>query len=312
MGVWGVGLYSGDFAMDLRTTIRAVARLPFDADRLVDILSQTEPTAANHADDEDHTTFWLVVTAQFAKRGIACQRVREKALEIIDTGRDLAMLGKLGMDPSGLKARGKMLEALRVLIASPPPVSKPRTILRKPQAFVMEVGDVVVYPTRGGHCINPYYPSKQRDPRWAKDGVVLKEDGWAAFVIVDRGRAFDFLSWYRPLTVSTATVAKPALEVLSAGVSWKLARPGTCSPVHFKRMEFERIGALPVDNDKLQRLFGKLWPGTVQAINDISICNDLGVCPPIPRFATRVPREAINYMRRGALTILSIEQILSR
>ena len=35
MGRWGTGLYSGDFAMDLRSTIRAVARLPFSADRLV-------------------------------------------------------------------------------------------------------------------------------------------------------------------------------------------------------------------------------------------------------------------------------------
>ena len=38
MGVWGAGLYSGDFAMDLRSTIGAVARLPFDNDKLLDIL----------------------------------------------------------------------------------------------------------------------------------------------------------------------------------------------------------------------------------------------------------------------------------
>ena len=29
MGAWGTGLYSGDFAMDLRSTIRAVARPGF-------------------------------------------------------------------------------------------------------------------------------------------------------------------------------------------------------------------------------------------------------------------------------------------
>ncbi|HEV2495884.1 MAG TPA: hypothetical protein VG204_22870 [Terriglobia bacterium] len=311
MGVWGVGLYSGDFAMDLRGTIKAVARLPFDADQLVDILCQTEPTAANHPDDEDHTAFWLVVAHQFAKRGIACERVRDKALEIIDAGRDLAMLAKLGMDPSGLEARGKMLAVLRVVIAAPPS-SKPRTVLKKPQAFVMNVGDVFVYPTRGGKCINAYAPSKARDLCWAKDGVVLKEDGWSVFLIVDRGRAFDFLAWYRPLKVSTATVEKPTLAALNAGVSWKLAWPGTCSPVHFKRLELERIGTLPVDSDKLRSLFGKLWPGTRQAISDISICNELNVGAPIPRFATRQPREAVNYMRRGVSTILSIEQILAR
>jgi len=311
VGVWGVGLYSGDFAMDLRGTVRAVARLPFDADQLVDILCQSEPGAASHPDDEDHSTFWLVVADQFAKRGIACERVRDQALEIIDTGRDLAMLAKLGMNPAGLKARGKMLAALRVVIAAPPR-SKPRTVLKKPQAFLMEVGDVLVYPTRGGKCINAYAPTRARDIGWVKDGVVLKADGWSALVIVDRGRAFDFLAWYRFLTVATATVEKPTLATLRAAASWKLARAGTCSPVHFKRLELESLGTLPVDSDKLRSLFPGLRPGTYSAINDISICNDLSVGAPIPRFATRQPRDAINFVRRGVSTILSIEQILSR
>ena len=41
MGVLGIGLYSGDFAMDLRATVSAVARLPFDADRMLQILCDT-------------------------------------------------------------------------------------------------------------------------------------------------------------------------------------------------------------------------------------------------------------------------------
>lgn len=54
MGVWGAGLYSSDFAMDLCSTIGAVARLSFDGDRLVEILSETAPTAAGNPDDEQH------------------------------------------------------------------------------------------------------------------------------------------------------------------------------------------------------------------------------------------------------------------
>ena len=83
MGVWGTALYSGDFAMDLRTTISAVARLSFDPDRLVEILCETEPAAAHNPTDEEHTTFWLVLADQFAKRGIVSDRTLEKALEII-------------------------------------------------------------------------------------------------------------------------------------------------------------------------------------------------------------------------------------
>jgi hypothetical protein len=38
VGAWGVGLYSSDRAADLRATIKSVLRLPFDEDRIVDIL----------------------------------------------------------------------------------------------------------------------------------------------------------------------------------------------------------------------------------------------------------------------------------
>src|SRR5262245_41081069 len=110
MGVWGTALYSGDFAMDLRATISAVVQLPFDTDRLVDILCETEPAAANNPADEDHTTFWLVLADQFAKRGITSNRTREKALEIIGADEDLAVLTKLGMKAADIRKRRKILE----------------------------------------------------------------------------------------------------------------------------------------------------------------------------------------------------------
>ena len=146
MGVWGVGLYSGDFAMDLRSAIKAVARLPFDGERLVEILSETAPAVADNPSDEDHTTFWLVVADQFAKRGIISDRARTEALQIIDADSDLAMRAALGMKTSDLSKRRKMLQDLRARLTAPP-VSKPRSVLKKPQAFLMNVGDMVVYPT---------------------------------------------------------------------------------------------------------------------------------------------------------------------
>src|SRR5260370_17462511 len=97
MGTWGAGLYSGVLALDLRSTIRAVARLPFDGDRLVEILCAAEPGAANNPNDEEHTIFWLVVADQFARRAIACGRVREKALTIIYDGCALALHPNLGL-----------------------------------------------------------------------------------------------------------------------------------------------------------------------------------------------------------------------
>jgi hypothetical protein len=278
VGVWGAGLYSGDFARDLRNTIRAVARLPFDGDKLVDILCETEATVASNPDDGDHTNFWLIVADQFARRAVVCDRARDKALSIIDSGADIGIHEKLGMNPSDLRKRRKVLEEMRTRITAPPVSGKPRPVLKKPQALLMDVGDVLIYPTFAGRCINPYFASKELDrlgtmtPAWT-------QDGWSAMVIVDRGRAFDFLSWYRPLTMTMATAQKPALPELRGELLWKLARAGTCPVLHFKRMEFEKIGVLPIDNDKLRRTFPDMRPGTRQAVEDISIANAVSVGP---------------------------------
>lgn len=299
MGVWGAGLYSSDFAMDLRSAIGAVARLPFDGDRLVEILSENEPTAAGNPDDEHHTTFWLVVADQFAKRAIACDRAREEALTIIDAGSDLAMYASLGMSPADLGKRRKMLQDVRVRLTTPPAKSRRRSVLKQPQAFLMELGDALVYPTCGGRCVNPYFASKEQDRATTRMG--WKQDGWSAFVVVDRGRAFDFLSWYRPLTVATATVQKPTLTRLRGEVPWKLERAGTCSPAHFKRMELESIGTLPIDQDKWRRWFPVMPPGTFEAIDDVSLANALNVGPSIPAVRWGSPHP----------TMLGIDQVLS-
>lgn len=96
-------------------------------------------------------------------------------------------------------------------------------------------------------------------------------------MIVDAGRAFDFLAWYRPVTLFAALTSKPDLSELRLLVPWVLKRPGTCSTVHYKRMELEKVGRLPVNGAKLRELFPEMKPGNYQAINDISIVNELSV-----------------------------------
>lgn len=307
MGVWGAGLYSGDFAMDLRTTVGAVARLPFDPDRLVEILCATEPTAANNPGDEEHTTFWLIVADQFARRGIVCDRVRERAFQIIDGFEDIAMLEKLGMKASDIRRRRKLLLEVRARIAATG-VSRPRTVLKKPQPLLMAVGDVIVYPTCEGKCLNPYYASKELNRRYTKDGPVpWVQDGWGATAIVDCGRAFEFLSWYRTLTLSRARNEKPALDSLCGDVLWRLELPGTCSPTHFKKMELEKIGNLPLDPGKIKKFFPGLRPGISAAISNISIANRLSAIPHADAGAIRKAEESA---RGRTPTLRGIEHIL--
>jgi hypothetical protein len=70
MGAWGVGLYSTDMAADMRAVVKAVLRLPYEENRIVQILSDCERRAATEPADESHTTFWLVLADQFEKRGV--------------------------------------------------------------------------------------------------------------------------------------------------------------------------------------------------------------------------------------------------
>ncbi len=296
MGVWGSGLYSGDFALDLRATVRAVARLPFDSDRLAEILCENEPTAANDPTDEDHTTFWLIVADQFARRGIVCDRVRQKAFEIIDAGEDIATLEDLGMEESELRKRRKVLQDVRTRIAAAS-VSKPRAVLKKPQPLLMDLGDVIAFPTRRGKSFSPYYPKA----RMSMDGTAWIPDGWAAAVIVGCGRVFEFLSWYTPLTATESRQAKPDVDQLRGDILWRLRLPGTCSPIQFKRMELEKIGSLAIDPEKVRGCFPDecLSPSiaVAVAVEDRSLGNELDAAP---------------YSRLGAFdpTLKGIEKIL--
>jgi len=240
MGVWATGLYAGDFALDLRSTIGAVAKLPFDSEQLLDILRESERSAAEGADDPDHTTFWLVVADQFARRDIESRRAKEMALEIISSNKDLTNLEKLGMRASDLRKRRKVLEDVRQRIMVPAARSKPREVMKGPQPLLMQTGDVLVYPTFGGRCRNPYFVDQDKD-RMGTASRPWQIDSWSAMVIIDCGRAFDFLAWYRPLALARAMAEKPSLAALQGDLIWRLARPGTCTAPHFKRMEIEKV-----------------------------------------------------------------------
>jgi len=307
MGVFGTGLYSGDFAMDLRSTVRAVLRLPFEADKLVDILSETEPTAANNATDDEHTTFWLVVADQFARRGVACDRVSERALAIIDGGTDIAALERRGMKPADLRKRRGALDELRTRIATLAPVES-RKVMRKPEPLLMEVGDVLVYPTCDGSNINPYFRSKEQNVHYTKNGrAPWMQNGWGAAVILDCGRAFDFFAWYRPAALAETRSEKPTPESLRGGMLWVLRSPGTCSASHFKRMELEKIASLPIDREKAQAVFPRRFGSGVSAtVQDLSIANGLKSVPP----GTAIPNPDGRERWRSP-TLSEIEQVLS-
>jgi len=277
VGSWGTGLYSGDFAADLRSTVRAVSRLPFDGERLTEIIAETESAAAFNPENEDHTTFWLVLADQFARRGIISNLVRDTTLRIIDSGQDLDMQRRLGQSATGLRKRSLMLAELRATLSAPTATTVHRATLKNPQPFLMDVGDALRYPTCGGSQRNPFVTRPDQLKTYGPGGGrPWFRDGWAAMVIVERGRAFDFFAWYRPIVVLACFDRQPALEDLRAA-EWSVRLAGTCSRLHITRMEVERVGSFDIDQQNVARLFPGLRSGDRQAIADISIANRMSV-----------------------------------
>jgi hypothetical protein len=196
--------------MDLRSTIRAVSRLPFVSDQLVEILCDSEPGAAKDSTGEDHTTFWLVVADQFARRGIVSDRVRNKALEIINHGLDLSAL----QNSACLRQIWQAQEDARrtTCAAYCSPVSK-RVSSQGTTAFLDGI-ETFLSIRRVLETASIRISSPEMYKFHHKDGSVSwqwQQDGWAAMIAIDEPR-IRVSSWYRPLTLARATAEKPSLE----------------------------------------------------------------------------------------------------
>ena len=232
MGTWGVGVYSNDDAQDLRTAIRAVCQLPYGGDELIELLAELNPEVRDPK-NEGHATFWLVVADQFQRRGIR-SLARERALEIIAAGTDLAMLAALGMTDADLRKRERLLAALADELQSPPP-DKPRKTLKKPQPVLFGAGDVLAYRIDdSGNCRNPYLT----DPVLANFTPV----GWDGCVIVASGLALEYLSWYQIAPTRAPWHDRPTLAQVVARITPARAAVGTMSKSHVARMGLELLG----------------------------------------------------------------------
>jgi hypothetical protein len=271
MGAWGTGLYSGDFATDLRAVVAAVSRLPLDEEGLVEAVCAAERIAADNPADEDHAIFWLVLADQFEKRGIFSARVRDMALAIIDGGKDAEMMQKLGMKPADVRKRAANLSELRARIVAQPMASKPRKIMPGPEPYVLDAGGVYAYPTRGGEPINPFMGAKSFDrAAWRPDGLGL-------MLVIGRGRAFDHLAWYHAVTSIEVVPAVPERTTLVGEVRWGRPIYGTLSSAHYRKMELAQIGVFPINQSRIAHFFPHLAPGTTFAIQDISLANDMAI-----------------------------------
>ncbi len=306
MGAWGTGLYANDLGADLKSTIAALVKLPFDGDRIAEILRQESTEILADSEDADYTTFWLVVADQFEKKGICCESVRGTAVRIIDSGQDIELMASVDMSPKDLKQRQKVLNELRSRLSEP--ISpKPRKTLKVPQPLVMSVGDLFAYPVSQGSSLNPYLSH----PR--TDAANWNHDGWGAMLIIDAGLAFDFLAWYTPITTAVMTKQPIQIEEALSVRKWFLRRSGTVSAAHMKKMELMKVTSIDTDRDKIVKSFPDLKPGVSYAVNDISISNVMGISPTDEQVSLQFSSLSMagdNYVRVMNDSIDSLREIL--
>ena len=70
------------------------------------------------------------------------------------------------MSPAELKKRQKILAEVRALQRWGSRQREPRTVLKRPQPFPLQVGDCTVYATAVRDCINSHHASKEKIPAW--------------------------------------------------------------------------------------------------------------------------------------------------
>ncbi|MFN8040921.1 MAG: hypothetical protein U0Q07_17025 [Acidimicrobiales bacterium] len=234
MGAWGAGLYANDAALDLKAAVSAVCRLPRSGDQLVDLLLEMHPEAAD-PDDEDRTTFWLVVADLLQKKGIE-SRARAEALVIIADGSDLAMLEALEMSPSDLRKRAKVLAGLGERLAEPP-VPKPRKTLAAPQPLLLAPGEVYAYPIDNRtSCCNPYMSAARR--------AEFTPAGWGSCLVVGAGHALDVLAWYQLAPDTAPGRDRPTLDAAAVRIDPATNGVGTLSRTHRDRIGLELLGTV--------------------------------------------------------------------
>jgi len=251
MSSWGTGLYQDDFAADLKNTIALVSKVPADGDRLLAILRELHGDA--DLDGDDGTTFWLVVADQFERKGVVSPAVSKRALAVIEDDEDLDRLRDLGLDARGLAARRKVLDELASRLRAPRP-SRPVPKAGKPPAMVVAPGEIYAFPTMRGKAVNAWFDS------WEAAGFV--PDGWGALVVVETGRAFDWLPWCAVASLTVEAQKEPTLD--DALAARLLTHPQTdgaarCVPKagHLTRMRVQCLGTVTLDPARAARIVSR-------------------------------------------------------
>jgi len=159
MGAWGTSIFSDDLALDIRREYGVLLSVGKDTETIERMLMDYYSSILN-CNDPDEDVFWFALAHAEWKKGRLSDRVKEKALRALDSGRDLNRWHAKGNEKD-YRERTKVLKAFRELLLSPMPPAKK---IRKPTVHhcPWKAGSLLAYqiinqPDEKDHpCFNKY------------------------------------------------------------------------------------------------------------------------------------------------------------
>jgi len=262
MGSWGTGLYHNDAAADVKMVFGDLSRRPIDTDTLVSRVFETFDCGKDPASEDDFD-IWLALADLLHQYALDHPTTTGRARQLIAEGEDLAMKRELGMSPRDLDKRKKVLAETLARWSAPHPKPKKLKVPSAPEQFLLDVGDVWVFPAMQ-HSARPFH---EKDV----DQSFFMPDGWGAFAVADRWHEMEHRACYVFVLALPSGQDRPTLdEVRSAPLQectftmspddrqWTYpmifgARLGKRAQ-GLKRWETERLGTLPIDTAKVRSI----------------------------------------------------------
>lgn len=140
MGIWGTGIFSNDFALDLKTDYKEALSVGLN-DR--EAFEYIKPYLED-VDDEDFCSIWCGLALTMWQTGRLTEEIKTKVIDIIDDGGDIWLWQESGASIKEIEKRKKVLYSTKETLLSP---MKEKAKFSKPFKFICpwKSGDVVLY-----------------------------------------------------------------------------------------------------------------------------------------------------------------------
>jgi hypothetical protein len=173
VGAWGVGVFSDDLAADVREEWREALADDQNADprRVTESIVERHGLAWSGAADDEEIVAWLALALAQHETGRLEDRVRDRALTIIDAGADIDAWEEDGGQGA---QRGRVLDRLARKLRGPQPAPKRVRGRRGGPDPGVEVGDVV----------RVFNPARTRSSLWAVIDITEERKGFRDPVVL--------------------------------------------------------------------------------------------------------------------------------